>query len=247
MINEAIPRTDSTETPAAAPAAPMTHEAYIEAIRGVVVARVNADERKLLVGAKLVYGAGQSMVRGVTYHEAWQNGGAGREAMIEVSAAGEENPVQIAGTTLHELAHVLAGVGHGHDAQWKAAAARLGLLRATAAGQAYRPEDFDVEVWRVLTALPVPGDGRPVFNSRARLPLGGIPLPLALRPCPIGIGTRGGKSRGAGSGSRMRLYGCACDPVVKVRAATDDLDATCNRCGSKFVRREAGRRRQGRR
>src|SRR5262245_19730924 len=38
--------------------------------------------------------------------------------------------------------------------------------------------------------------------------------------------------------ARMRLYECeGCDPVVKIRAGTDDLDATCNRCHSLFVRR----------
>jgi len=35
--------------------------------------------------------------------------------------------------------------------------------------------------------------------------------------------------------SRMRLYECACDPVVKVRTASDDFDATCNACDEVFT------------
>jgi hypothetical protein len=35
--------------------------------------------------------------------------------------------------------------------------------------------------------------------------------------------------------SRMRLWECACEPVVKVRCASDDFDATCNVCESPFA------------
>lgn len=38
-------------------------------------------------------------------------------------------------------------------------------------------------------------------------------------------------------GSRLRLYECGCTPrPVKLRVASDDLDATCNVCGQKFER-----------
>lgn len=36
-------------------------------------------------------------------------------------------------------------------------------------------------------------------------------------------------------GSRLRLYECGCDPVVKVRVASDDFQATCDLCGQAFV------------
>ncbi len=36
-------------------------------------------------------------------------------------------------------------------------------------------------------------------------------------------------------GSRLRLYECCCDPVMKVRVASNDFDATCNRCDEAFT------------
>lgn len=36
-------------------------------------------------------------------------------------------------------------------------------------------------------------------------------------------------------GSRLRLYECSCDPAVKVRVASNEFDATCNRCDEVFT------------
>ncbi len=36
-------------------------------------------------------------------------------------------------------------------------------------------------------------------------------------------------------GSRLRLYECSCEPPIKLRVASNELDATCNRCGELFV------------
>lgn len=41
------------------------------------------------------------------------------------------------------------------------------------------------------------------------------------------------------AGSRLRLWICACDEPVKVRVASDDFDATCNRCETPFIRGDA--------
>ena len=171
----------------------------------------------------------------VTSSTAWKNGCT--HDFIEVAATGEENHVQLAGTTLHELAHTLAGPGTGHGREWKAACAVLGLQHAEAAGQEYSADHFDAAVWAKIEALPHPSDGQPTFQT------GGSPaaprLRLRPRPCSLGIGTRGGRSRGAGSGSRMRLYVCSCPegtPGRKIRTACDDLDATCNRCGERYRR-----------
>ena len=41
-----------------------------------------------------------------------------------------------------------------------------------------------------------------------------------------------GRGRKSGKGSRLRKYECACEQIV--RAATDELDATCNKCGTPF-------------
>lgn len=91
-------------------------------------------------------------------------------------------------------------------------------------------------VWATIERLPHPSDGRPQFYRGAL-----VTLPKAPRPCPLGTGTRGGRSRGAGSGSRLRLWVCGCPdgtPGRKVRVATDEWDATCNRCGTRYERPE---------
>jgi len=201
--------------PSTAPA--VTHEAFIHAVRAIVLRRVPDDGQRIrLANAKLVYGAGHGTgARGVTFFGAWSNGTPGHD-FLEVCAAGEETTVLIAGTTIHELAHCLAGNTAGHSAGWKAACKVLGLVHAEAAGQSYAPEHFAPDVWTAVTALSVPDDGRPTFARRGA---GSRQLgrPVPPRPCPLGIGTRGGHSRGAGSGSRLRLWVCACAPAVRVR------------------------------
>jgi hypothetical protein len=222
--------------------ATMTREGWIHQVRALAVALVTSESsRERLLAAKLVYGAGSRGVRGVCYYGAWQASGPDAVEFIEVAATGEESLVQLAGTTIHETAHVLAGHGAGHGPVWKAACKALGLVHAEAAGQCYTPDHFAPSLWTGIEALPVPTDGKPVFRSGF-----GAGLPLAKpRPCPMGVGSRGGRSRGTGSGSRMRLYVCACTPdraagiTNKVRVAADDWQATCGRCGTAFARVEA--------
>jgi hypothetical protein len=211
-----------------------THEAFVHAVRAIVVPRVVSEtDRARLLGAKLVYGGGPVGVRGLCYFGAWQN--ESQHDFLEIAALGEESYVQLAGTTVHELAHCLAGREAGHGKAWKAACAVLGLTATQAGGQAYAPEHFDAAVWASIEALPHPSDGKPSFG----LVGGGVVAPRTPRPCPLGIGTRGGKSRGAGSGSRMRLYVCGCPEGTigrKVRVASDTWDATCNTCGERYAR-----------
>jgi len=212
-----------------------THEAYISAIRSLVIERAElpTEARERLSAAKLVYGSGMTGTRGVTFFQAWKNGDAGHD-FVEICATGEESDLQIAGTTIHELGHVLAGPTAGHGKEWKAACATLGLLVQQAGGQSYAIEHFNVELWATIAALPVPTDGAPVFKAGHKQP--GLPTIAKPRPCPMGIGSRGGRSRGIGSGSRLRLWVCACPKPVKVRVASDDFAATCNHCGSAFTR-----------
>lgn len=214
-----------------------THEAFVAAVRKLAAARI-ADKarRDQVLTAKLVYGVGSIHgARGVTYYGAWQNGQPAPVAVMEVCATGEESIIQLAGTTVHEAAHVLAGPGLGHGAEWKAACAALGLTRAEAAGQAYQETDFDVLFWTAVETLPKPVDGRPIFGAGRRP--GAIGLPVRKpRPCSLGIGVRGGTSRGVGSGSRMRLWECKCERPVKVRVASDAFAAHCDACGQSFVR-----------
>lgn len=207
-----------------------THEQFIHAIRRIVARRLDdVAARERLLAAKLVYGGGQSGIRGLCYYQAWKKDAA--QDFIEVAAISQESLVQIAGTTIHELGHCLAGFSHGHGAGWKDACKTLGLSTAHASGQSYTPADFASEVWAAIEQLPKPSDGAPAFRGSGDAP--------KRKPCPLGIGTRGGRSRGTGSGSRMRLYQCECPdgtPGRKIRSATDELDATCNRCGRKYLR-----------
>jgi hypothetical protein len=210
-----------------------THEQYIHSVRNIAVQRLSDEERLAALDAKLVYGAGSKATRGVTYFGCWKNGH--EHAFAEVCAFGEDSPIQVAGTTLHELAHVIAGPRAGHGPLWKAACARLGLVFVRAAGTKYSLACFSPEVRAAIAALPQPTDGKP--QPFGGLLPNGMPLQLKLRPCSAGIGVKGGRSRGKGSGSRMRKYICGCGQIV--RAATDDLRATHTDCGSAFTRADS--------
>jgi hypothetical protein len=182
-----------------------THEALIHGIRDLAVSRLNDGETaRKLRGAKLTYGAGQRGLRGMCYYEAWENGL--RQEFIEVCAAGEQSKVQLVGTTLHELAHCAAGFRAGHGPHWKKWAMSLGLARAQAAGQQYTVEDFDPLLWEQVVLLPPPSDGRPAFDLDEAVETG--QRIAKARPCPLGIGTRNGISRGQGSGSRLFKLTC---------------------------------------
>lgn len=235
----------------------MTHEEFVSKVRTLAVdwgcARtVTPEECRRLLRAKLVYGKGEGHYRGVCYYGTWGHGPAVLDwqtmdaypAMlepweeteetadfIEIAATGEESATQLAGTTIHETAHVLAGPGAGHGPVWKAACARLGLTTAQAAGQRYIASDFAPDLGAKIDALPTPQDGTPRFGIRMAGVLVGLPK---IAPCPMGIGTRGGKSRGVGSGSRLRLWECGCAKPVKVRVASDDFQATCKVCEQDF-------------
>lgn len=204
----------------------LTHEQFIARVAELGVARLAEDEAAQARRAKVVYGAGMPGLRGVTYYGRWQDHKAEAMAFVEVCGHGEENPVQLAGTTLHELGHVLAGHQAGHDKDWKLACERLGLRRIKAAGTAYNlamfAPDIRAEIAELILRL---NDGKPAN------PLQGL---VKIKPCSQGIGVRGGKSRGAGSGSRLRKYVCAhCGQIL--RASTDDLRATHDPDGGQFV------------
>jgi hypothetical protein len=206
----------------------VTHEQYLAGVREIATARVVGSQREQLEAIRFVYGLGHGY-RGVTHFEGWKNGHA--TDFVEIAASGEESHTQLAGTTIHELAHVLAGLKAGHGKDWKAQCHRLGLTTAHGAGQAYAPEDFDPEVWRAIAALPTPTDGVPTLKPGLN---GSAPLVVAPRPCGAGVGTKGGTSRGKGSGSRLRKWVCHCEPPVIVRVASDEFKALCLRCNGPF-------------
>lgn len=209
-----------------------THEAYIAAVAAAAIecATLTDEQRATLEAVKLVYGSGPNGVRGVTYYGRWKAGET-VAPFVEIAAFGQESWVQVAGTTIHELAHVLSPGGHGKG--WKAACVMLGLRRVQAAGTRYCLAMFAPCLRARIVAMPKPDDGEPV-GSLGSLFGRGAGLGAKLKPCIAGIGTRGGKSRGPGSGSRLRLYHCECNPPVKVRASTDTLAAHCDHCLANF-------------
>lgn len=211
-----------------------THEDYIRDVAAFAVmhADLNPTEHDMLAGIKLVYGSGPSGTRGVTFFGRWKAGETERP-FVEISAFGQESIVQLTGTTLHELGHVLAGWSAGHGREWHMACERLGLIKVLAAGTDYTWANFEPWVATYAMAIAPPDDGAPVRTIPSGQGYGmKAGLMFKVKGCQAGFGTRGGKSRGVGSGSRLRLWQCSCG--CKVRAATDSLQATHDPCGTKF-------------
>lgn len=207
----------------------LTRETFIHSIRDMVLVSVPGDKRDKLAKVRLCYGVGKSGIRGITYFDAWRNGKDESKAdLVEIGACGEESAIQLAGTTLHELGHVVAGYGQGHNPMWKDACDMLGLRCAMAAGMKYYLSAFKPDIRPTIAEL--------VNCLESSAPaLASIYGAATIRPCPMGIGTRGGTSRGIGSGSRLRLYHCECPKPVKVRVASDNFSATCNHCKQSFI------------
>jgi len=220
------------------PAEQNTHERYIHQVREAVIAHaldretITAEQAERALHAKLLYGIGHGY-RGVCHYDAWENG-IGRVDVVEVAATAQESWVQLAGTTVHELAHVVAGFGAGHGNAWKDAAVKLGFtIRPAAAGQVYHLAMVTPSLRHRIYALTGEiGDGHPAFRRFGV----GAAIGIKPRPCSAGVGVRGGKSRGQGSGSRLRLWECECAKPVKVRIASDDFKAHCDECGAAFTR-----------
>lgn len=207
----------------------LTHEQFVHEVAKLGVELLNEEERAKAQRSKLTYGHGQAGLRGVTYFNRWLNDQNEQAHFVEICANGEQNPVQLAGTTLHELGHVVAGWEAGHKKEWHCACGRLGLHAIRAAGTHYVPAMFDKRIRaQVMALIERLNDGKPNgcgLNARPSQP----------KPCSAGIGTRGGTSRGVGSGSRLRKWVCACEPKpVIARVSSDDFQATCNRCNSEF-------------
>lgn len=210
----------------------ITHEAFIHAIREIIAERAEPAVAEKLRRVKLAYGFGMPGLRGVTIYSKWANGHGPEDPdpFVEICAAGEESVVQLAGTTVHELGHVVAGWDAGHGRGWKEACELIGLRRCKAAGTEYKWSMFASWLREAIAELGVPTDGAPLNSAGGFAKIGRRKTKAG--PCTAGVGTKGGKSRGTGSGSRMRKYVADCGQIV--RAATDDLDATCNCCDSKF-------------
>jgi len=217
----------------------VTHEQFIDAVRNAAIKYAavqykNPKGRLLLdvpaferiARARLCYGRGVRGTRGLTEYGGWNARDENKAELVEICAASEENWVQLAITTIHELAHCATGKGHGHNKAWKDACEALGLRRHPAQyvnGDA-RLATIAPELRFALALMPHPTDGTPSC---------GADYTFKTRPCGAGIGVRGGKSRGPGSGSRLRKYVCSHGQIV--RASTDTLAATCTCCNTPFI------------
>jgi len=219
-----------------------TIERYIEEVRRIAIShalelgRIDQEQASRAMAARLVYGVGSHRgARGVCYFGSWTAPDGATVDLVEIAAAVQEDWRQLAGTVLHEIGHVIAGPMAGHSPEWADSAEALGFQkRPMAAGQHYSLALFTRGMRDALVALVSSlTDGRPSFGQA--LGMGGL-VAMIARPCGAGIGTRGGKSRGIGSGSRLRLWECGCVKPVKVRVASDDFRATCNRCGEEFAK-----------
>lgn len=209
----------------------LTHEQFVHEVAKLGIGLLNDEDKRKAQQSKLTYGAGSPGLRGVTYFNRWLNDKNEQAHFVEICANGEENPVQLAGTTLHELGHVVAGFEAGHKKEWHCACSRLGLRAVRAAGTSYRLAMFHPAIRaQVAQLIERLNDGKPNGGHGLNY------KPAQPKPCSAGIGTRGGTSRGPGSGSRLRKWVCCCTPKpVIARVSSDDFQATCNRCESPFT------------
>jgi hypothetical protein len=126
------------------------------------------------------------------------------------------NSVEVLGVLLHELIHAAVGCKHGHKKPFSQAARRMGLTgraTATTVGDTLRPilESYVAGAGAYPHAAIVLG-GKAAANSEDT-------SEESKRP-----------------GSRLRLYECECEPVIKVRVASDSFQAKCILCNACFHR-----------
>jgi hypothetical protein len=181
---------------------PTTHERYLHAVGDLVITRateratITADQAKRLTHTKLLYGVGDGTYRGMTVFDAWGNG-VGRVDVVEIAATGQESWIQLAGTVIHELGHVLAGMAAGHSNMWKDAAVARGFRkRPAAAGQVYYLAMIDPTIRHAVHDLAA-GSATGEFRTHARSP----PWPLCrglVRP-----GSAPGAARAQDLGCRL--------------------------------------------
>jgi SWI/SNF-related matrix-associated actin-dependent regulator of chromatin subfamily A-like protein 1 len=96
-----------------------------------------------------------------------------------MEVAQRDSALQLAGTVVHEMAHVLVGVQQQHNENWQDACLALGLTHRELA-QVYKPEDFAPALLTVIRDA--------ILKFRKDYP-NLVYDPLAEIPWPVGIGT----------------------------------------------------------
>lgn len=210
-----------------------THESYILAIRDAILYRLKPEAREKLTNTRFVYGMGHRGIRGITYYDMWKHDPKSephkQHAVVEVCIFGEENSLQIAGTMLHEMGHVLAGYEAAHGPMWKDWCHKIGYANATATINYGDPGTFDEEFVKTLSKIPPPDDGTPGQGKH-------LPSFKGGKTCSAGHGTHGGKSRGTGSGSRMKKLECPkCGYTCRTTKKWLEKGLPTCPCGMKFI------------
>ena len=160
---------------------------------GSLIAKARA-----LSEVRVVFGAGAHRR---SLHRVW----GGEEAdeplpLVEIAAIGGLSPVETCHVLLHELAHVLAP-GAGHGKAWRYAARQVGLREPRAWPDTSELSDWSAiapDIRAKLQAIPEPTERAPADYS----------YDWHRQGCGVGYGTRGGTSRGEGSGSRYLKVVC---------------------------------------
>ena len=178
----------------------VTHEDYLAAVATAVCEQSPATAAAL-DAVQLAFGTGPRRRTVGALHRVWAVGTA-HEALplVEIAAIGGLAPAETCHVVLHELAHVLAA-GFGHGRVWRYAARQVGLLNPRA-----RPEAGELADWGAI---------EPALRAKLQvIPEPTEPAPADFyedwdrQPCAAGYGARGGRSRGAGSGSRYLKVVC---------------------------------------
>ena len=175
----------------------VAHEEYLVAITAAVCEQQPATAAALSE-VRVVFGTGAHRR---SLHRVW----GGEEAdeplpLVEIAAIGGLSPVETCHVLLHELAHVLAP-GAGHGKAWRYAARQVGLREPRAWPDTSELSDWSAiapDIRAKLQAIPEPTERAPADYS----------YDWHRQGCGVGYGTRGGTSRGEGSGSRYLKVVC---------------------------------------
>ncbi len=95
-----------------------------------------------------------------------------------------ESALQLAGTIVHELAHILVGLHHNHDAKWHDGAVALGLTEVSAAGQHYKPSHFRSDLLKAIEdAIAAFAKQNPQIVYPTDIPIP-VPKDVGMPDCP---------------------------------------------------------------
>ena len=117
-------------------------ELFANAIKDATVGRISASERFSAIrlsGAPLTYND--------FIHKNWRGL---TDAAGRVEVRQQNSALDMAGTVIHEMSHVLVGVQQSHNENWREACHALGIINPIADGREHTPEDFDPPMLRII-------------------------------------------------------------------------------------------------